>query len=290
MANKFEQKRLSNSYFSVIISITLVLFMLGIVGIIILQSRSLSNYVKENIGISVYIKDDVNESDVKRLQKSLDATHYVRYTEYIDKDVAAERLQEDLGEEFIDFLGYNPLSTSIDVYLIAEYAHPDSVAAIEAKWLANPKVKEVEYQKDLLSFVNNNIRKISLVLLVFSALLLLIAVALINSTIRLAIYSKRFLIRSMQLVGATSSFIRKPFLMRGLLNGFFGAVTAITLLMVVLHYLMQEVPEVIDTDDIETYALLAAGILLLGLLISWISTYFAVRRYLRLKTDQLYTK
>lgn len=290
MANKFEQKRLSNSYFSVIMSIALVLFMLGIVGLILLQSKNLSNYVKENIGISIYIKDDVNEADVKRLQKSLDATDYVKYTEYVNKDEAAKRLQEDLGEEFIDFLGYNPLSTSIDVYLIAEYAHPDSVAAIEAKWLANPKVKEVEYQKDLLSFVNNNIKKISLILLVFAGLLLLIAVALINSTIRLAIYSKRFLIRSMQLVGATSGFIRKPFLTRGLLNGFYGALISLILLAVVIYYLQQEVPEILNTDDIEIFAFLLVGIMALGLLISWISTFFAVSRYLNLKTDQLYTK
>lgn len=290
MANKFEQKRLSNSYFSVIVSIALVLFMLGIVGLILLQSKNLSNYVKENIGISIYIKDDVNEADVKRLQKSLDATDYVKFTEYVNKEEAAKRLQEDLGEEFIDFLGYNPLSTSIDVYLIAEYAHPDSVAAIEAKWLANPKVKEVEYQKDLLSFVNNNIKKISLILLVFAGLLLLIAVALINSTIRLAIYSKRFLIRSMQLVGATSGFIRKPFLTRGLLNGFYGALISLILLAVVLYYLQQEVPEILNTDDIEIFAFLLIGIMVLGLLISWISTYFAVSRYLNLKTDRLYTK
>lgn len=290
MANKFEQKRLSNSYFSVIVSIALVLFMLGMVGLILLQSKNLSNYVKENIGVSIYIKDDVNEADVKRLQKSLDASHYVKFTEYVNKDEAAERLQEDLGEEFIDFLGYNPLSTSIDVYLIAEYAHPDSVAAIEAKWLANPKVKEVEYQKDLLSFVNTNIKKISLILLVFAGLLLLIAVALINSTIRLAIYSKRFLIRSMQLVGATSGFIRKPFLSRGLLNGFYGALIALILLAVVLYYLQQEVPEILNTNDIEIFAFLLIGIMALGLLISWISTFFAVSRYLNLKTDQLYTK
>ncbi len=290
MANKFEQKRLSNSYFSVIVSIALVLFMLGIVGLILLQSKNLSNYVKENIGISIYIKDDVNEADVKRLQKSLDATDYVKFTEYVNKEEAAKRLQEDLGEEFIDFLGYNPLSTSIDVYLIAEYAHPDIVAAIEAKWLANPKVKEVEYQKDLLSFVNNNIKKISLILLVFAGLLLLIAVALINSTIRLAIYSKRFLIRSMQLVGATSGFIRKPFLTRGLLNGFYGALISLILLAVVLYYLQQEVPEILNTDDIEIFAFLLIGIMALGLLISWISTYFAVSRYLNLKTDRLYTK
>ena len=290
MSNKFERRRLSNSYFSVIVSISLVLFMLGMVGMIILQSKKLSEYVKENIGISIYIKDDVTEADVKRLQKSLDATRYVKYTEYVDKQQAAQRLQEDLGEDFIDFLGYNPLSTSIDVYLTAEYANQDSVSAIEGKWLSNPKVKEVEYQKDLLGLVNENVRRISFILLGFSALLLLIAVALINSTIRLAIYSKRFLIRSMQLVGATPGFIRKPFVTRGILHGFYGALIALTLLAGVVYYVQTEIPEIFNVEDIEIFASLLIGIMLLGMLISWISTYFAVRRYLNLKTDQLYTK
>lgn len=288
MSNKFERRRLSNSYFSVVVSISLVLFMLGVVGLILLQSKNLSEYVKENIGISIYVKDDVSEADVKRLQKSLDATHYVKVTEYVDQQEAAARLQEDLGEDFIDFLGYNPLSTSIDVYLTAEYAHPDSVAAIEQNWLNNPKVKEVEYQKDLLGLVNENVRKISFILLGFSALLLLIAVALINSTIRLAIYSKRFLIRSMQLVGATPGFIRKPFVTRGMLHGFYGALIALTLLAAVVYYIQTEIPEIFNVEDIEIFASLLVGIMILGMLISYISTYFAVRRYLNLKTDHLY--
>ena len=290
MSNKFERRRLNTSYFSVVVSISLVLFMLGMVGLILLQANKLSNYVKENIGISIYIKDDVNEADIKRLQKSLDASKYVKYTDYVDKQEAATRLQEDLGEDFIDFLGYNPLSTSIDVYLKAEYANPDSVQMIEQSWLDNPKVKEVEYQKNLLSIVNENVRKISLLLSGFAILLLIIAVALINSTIRLAIYSKRFLIRSMQLVGATQSFIRKPFVNQGIVHGLYGALIALVLLAGVIYYAQSEMPEVFDMQDVETFAVLFVIVVLLGMFISWLSTTFAVNRYLKLKTDQLYMR
>lgn len=290
MSNKFERRRLNTSYFSVVVSISLVLFMLGMVGLILLQANKLSNYVKENIGISIYIKDDVNEADIKRLQKSLDASKYVKYTDYVDKQEAATRLQEDLGEDFIDFLGYNPLSTSIDVYLKAEFANPDSVQMIEQSWLDNPKVKEVEYQKNLLSIVNENVRKISLLLSGFAILLLIIAVALINSTIRLAIYSKRFLIRSMQLVGATQSFIRKPFVNQGIVHGLYGALIALVLLAGVIYYAQSEMPEVFDMQDVETFAVLFVIVVLLGMFISWLSTTFAVNRYLKLKTDQLYMR
>lgn len=290
MSNKFERRRLNTSYFSVVVSISLVLFMLGMVGLILLQANKLSNYVKENIGISIYIKDDVNQADIKRLQKSLDASKYVKYTDYVDKQEAATRLQEDLGEDFIDFLGYNPLSTSIDVYLKAEFANPDSVQMIEQSWLDNPKVKEVEYQKNLLSIVNENVRKISLLLSGFSILLMIIAVALINSTIRLAIYSKRFLIRSMQLVGATQSFIRKPFVNQGILHGLYGALIALVLLAGVIYYAQSEMPEIFDMQDVETFAVLFVIVVLLGMLISWLSTTFAVNRYLKLKTDQLYMR
>ncbi|KAB1063462.1 cell division protein FtsX [Salibacter halophilus] len=290
MSNKFERRRLNTSYFSVVVSISLVLFMLGMVGLILLQANKLSNYVKENIGISIYIKDDVNEADIKRLQKSLDASKYVKYTDYVDKQEAATRLQEDLGEDFIDFLGYNPLSTSIDVYLKAEYANPDSVQMIEQSWLDNPKVKEVEYQKNLLSIVNENVRKISLLLSGFAILLLIIAVALINSTIRLAIYSKRFLIRSMQLVGATQSFIRKPFVNQGIVHGLYGALIALVLLAGVIYYAQSEMPEIFDMQDVEIFAVLFVIVVLLGMFISWLSTTFAVNRYLKLKTDQLYMR
>lgn len=267
-----------------------MLFMLGMVALMLLQARNLSKYVKENIAITVYIKDGVKEADIKRLQKSLDAARFTRLTEYIDSESAASRLRDELGEDFIEFLGYNPLSTSIDIYLNQSYANPDSVSVIEADLIQNPKVKEVYYRRDLLSFVNENVQKISLLLGGFSLLLLIVAIALINSTIRLSIYSKRFLIRSMQLVGATQAFIRKPFIIQGLINGVYGAIIASVLLTLVIYYAQQVAPEIINDDDILLFAGLFGFVVFLGLIISWISTAFAVRRYLRLKTDQLYLK
>lgn len=287
---KFERRRLGTSYFSVVVSISLVLFMLGMVGLILLQAQKLSTYVKENISVTIYIKDGVNEADTRRLKKSLDAAVFTRTTEYVDSETAAQRLQEDIGEDFIDFLGYNPLSTSIDIYLKAAYANPDSVSMIEQDLLQNPKVKEVEYRKDLLVLVNDNVQKISFLLMGFAVLLLIVAIALINSTIRLAIYSKRFLIRSMQLVGATQRFIRRPFVVQGIVHGVYGSLIALLLLAGVVYYAQRQIPEIFDLNDVEVFASLFLLVVLLGLLISWLSTTLAVRKYLRLRTDQLYTR
>lgn len=278
----------SKSYFSVIISISLVLFMLGITGLLVLKAKSISKSVKENIGITVYLRDDVKDVDVKRLQKSLDASRFVKTTEFISKEDAAELLQADLGEDFVDFLGYNPLLTSIDVRMNAEYAHPDSLAWIEADLLKNPKIRNVDYHKDLLTAVNENINKITIVMVGFSVMLLFVAIALINSTIRLSIYSRRFIIRSMQLVGATPQFITRPFVMKSLVNGFYGALISILLIALVVYSIQNQMPELFNINDITLYAMVIGGVIALGLLISWVSTTFAVRRYLKLKTDQLY--
>ncbi len=286
---RFSQKRLNSSYFTAIISISLVLFMLGILGLILLQAKSVSNYVKENIGFSVILKDQVKEVDIVKFQKSLDAAHFVKATEYVDKERAAKELTADLGEDFVDFLGYNPLLASIEVRLNAEYANPDSLIWIETELLKNPKVKEVFYQKDLVSLVNENIKNISMVLIVFSLLLLIIAIALINNSIRLALYSKRFIIKTMQLVGATPGFIRRPFVWRGILNGVYGAMIAISLLMGLLYYLQKKLPELFAIQDVEMLASLFGMVLLLGIIITWISTSLAVRKYLRMTTDKLYS-
>ncbi len=285
---KFQKKRLRSSYFTVIVSISLVLFMLGLQGLILLQAQKLSNYVKENIGFTVILKDEVKDVDVARLQKSLDASRFVKSTEFVDKEEAAKELQADLGEDFVQFLGYNPLLASIDVHLDAGYANTDSLKWIEADLMQNPKVKEVFYQKNLVALVNENIRKISIVLVAFSTLLLIIAVALINNSIRLAIYSRRFIIRSMQLVGATQGFIRRPFVWRGILNGVYGAIIAIGFLSGIIYYAQQEFPELIELEDQQIFLSLFGIVLLLGVLITWMSTGLAVRKYLRIKTDKLY--
>ena len=286
--DKYSKRRLKSSYITTVVSITLVLFMLGMLGLIILHAKKLSDYVKENIGFSIIMKENVKEAGIIQLQKTLDASDYVKSTEYITKEKAAEDLTKDLGEDFIDFLGYNPLLPSIDLRLKAEYANIDSLAIIEKDLLANKNVKEVFYQKSLVHLINKNLRRISIIILGFSILLLIIAIALINNTIRLSVYSKRFLIKSMQLVGATQAFIRRPFILKGILHGILGAFIAILLLVGILYFSQQEIPELVNLQDADLFISIFGFVILLGIIISWISTFFAVKKYLNLKADSLY--
>lgn len=286
--DKYSKRRYQSSYVTTLVSITLVLFMLGLLGLTVLHARKLSDYVKENIGFRVYMKSTVREAGIMQLQKILDATEYVKSTEYITPEQAAEELSRDLGEDFIDFLGYNPLPPAIDLRLKASYANVDSLEMIETELMKNEDVKEVFYVKSLVHLINNNIRKISILLLGFSGLLLIIAIALINNTIRLSVYSKRFIIRSMQLVGATQSFIRRPFIFKGIAQGFYSALITLLLLTGILYWLRNEYPELMELQDLELLLALYGLVILLGIIISWSSTYFAVRKYLRIKGDNLY--
>jgi cell division transport system permease protein len=286
--DKSSVRRLRTSYFTTVISISLVLFMLGLLGMIILNANKLSDHVKENISIAVILKDNAKEVEVIQLRKMLDASKFVKSTEYITKEEAAISLQKELGEDFVSFLGFNPLLSSLDVHLQANYANNDSIAWIEKDLLANPRVKEVFYQKSLVDLVNENLKKISLVIVCFSSLLLIIAVALINNTIRLSIYSKRFIIKTMQLVGATRGFIRRPFVLAGIMQGIYGALISIALLSGVIYLAQKEVPELIELQDVQLFASIFGSVLLIGILISWICTSFAVTKFLKLKTEDLY--
>jgi cell division transport system permease protein len=287
---RIRRKRIGvvNSHFTVTISITLVLFLIGIMGILIFSGDQISDYVRENIGFSIILNDDAKDVDVHRIQKYLDATDYVKSTNYIDKEKAAEELEDELGEDFIEFLGYNPLLSSIEVKLKAEYANPDSLTVIENEFKAYPQIKEVIYQKDLVNLVNENVRKITVVLLLFCLLLFIVSVALINNTIRLAIYSQRFIINTMQLVGATRSFIRRPFVNRIILDGLIASVLAIILLTVAIYSIQNELSAIISLKDIDLIAMVYSLVLLIGILISQMSTYFALNKYLRLRSDELY--
>ncbi len=284
----YYQRRIATSYVTTIISITLVLFLIGLLGMIILHARKLSEYVKENIGYSIMIRDGVKESGIMALKKKLDHTYYVKSSEYIPRDRAAERLQDELGEDFIGFLGYNPLLPAIELRLKAPYANNDSLRKIEQRLLTNPEIKEVFYQRSLVDSINKNLEKISIILLGFSAILLFIAMVLINNTIRLSVYSKRFLIRSMQLVGATEGFIRKPFLYRSILHGCISAFFAIGMLMGVTYFGIEQLPELLELQDLTMLLVLTALIIFMGICLSWVYTWFAVRKYLRIKTDLLY--
>ena len=284
-------RRVAGSYAMSLVSITLVLFLLGAFAIFMLHARKLSNHVKENIGFEVVMNSDVKEANILRLQKELDAMPAVKSTEYITKEEAIERLSEDLGEDFLEWLGpeENPLLPSIDVRFHAAYANNDSIAVVEAMLLENPDVKEVYYQKSLVDLINNNIRKIAVVLMVISLILLLIAVALIRNTIRLSIYSKRFLVRSMQLVGATESFIRKPFLRQGVSQGFFGGLLADVFLVVILYAVSKRIPDLALIRDLYDISAVLAGIVFLGMLIAWFSTRTALDKFLKADLDKLYS-
>lgn len=288
MFDKYSKRKLVGSSITTVVSLSLVLFMLGLLGIIILNTNKLSDNLKENIGIQIILNENAKEVDIQYLTKTLDASDYVKSTEFITKEDAAKRLQEDLGEDFVDFLGFNPLLSSINVHLNAAYANTDSLSLIEKKLLESKLVKEVVYQKSLVSMINENVKKISLVILIFSGLLMLIALALINNTIRLSIYSKRFIIKTMQLVGATQSFVRRPFVLKGIKHGVYGATIAILMLIGVLYFAQKQLPELVELQDETMLATLFGLVIVLGIIISWISTSLAVRKYLRLKADDLY--
>jgi cell division transport system permease protein len=283
------RRRLTASYLTSVVSITLVLYMLGLIGILILNTKKLSDYVKENIGISVYLNDDTREVDIFNLQKTLDSKKYVKETTYITRERAAEDFQKELGEDFVEFLGYNPLPSSIDVKLRADYANPDSFAVLEKEFRSYPQVADVAYQKDLIYAVNLNIRKISLAILIFSSLLLVIAFALINNTIRLSVYSKRFIIRTMQLVGAHHFLIRRPFLLKGITQGVVSAFLAMFLLILTLVIVEKQLEGLFSFQDFKILGLLFVLIIFIGVSLAWLSTLLSVNKYLKMKTDNLYT-
>ncbi|NQV54099.1 MAG: cell division protein FtsX [Flavobacteriales bacterium] len=284
----FQKRRLRGSYISVILSVSLVLFTLGLLGLVMLYAQKLSTQVKENIGFTIYLEDDVKEVDVQRLQKAIDISPYALTTEYISKEDAVGLLKEDLGEDFMQYLDYNPLLASIEVKLRADYAHPDSLANIKAQLSRSSKIKEIFYEESLVKIVQENIQRIGALMGGFSLLLLIVAIALINNSIRLSIYSKRFLIKSMQLVGATQGFIRKPFVQRGIVHGIYSALIAILLIMGLMYYSQQYLPDLIQIQDIEILAYLFVIVLVLGIVISWVSTSLAVRKFIRTRSDKLY--
>jgi cell division transport system permease protein len=284
----FSKAKLGGSYLTLVISVSLVLFLLGILGLVIINAKELSDYFRESLTFSVILDEDAREADIRMLQKDLDAKPSVKSTEYVSKDEAAAKMKEDMGEDFISFLGDNPLPPSIDVYLFAGYTNRDSVVKFEKYILEYPFVKEVWYEDSLLFLINENVRKISLFLLILSLFLFLIAVTIINNTIRLAIYSKRFLIRTMQLVGATRAFIRKPFLIRSVYHGVLAALTAMLLLMGLLYLIEKEFIMLFSFESTRLLAVLGILLIIAGILINLVSTYLSVNRYLDISEDKLY--
>ncbi|MBQ6769609.1 MAG: permease-like cell division protein FtsX [Bacteroidales bacterium] len=281
---------MAGSYFMSLMSITLVLFLLGVFALLMMHTRSLSNHIRENIGFEIVMNSNVKEANILKLQKELNAMPAVKSTEYITKEEAIRRLSDDLGEDFLQWLGNeeNPLLPSIDVRFNADYTNPDSLSVIEKQLLGNKDIKEIYYQKSLVDLINQNVNRIGIALMAASLILLIIAITLIRNTIRLSIYSKRFLVRSMQLVGATPAFIRRPFIRSGISQGFFGALLADLFLAGMLYALTQRVPELSFVQDFETVVVIFAGIIVLGILIGGLSTRIALRKYLHADVDRLY--
>jgi cell division transport system permease protein len=281
-------KRIFNSWITSLISISLVLTMLGLLGIILVNGRQLTDYVREQIGFTLILTDNIKPAEVKRLQEKLNSSSYVKSTRYIDKETASKELTEQLGEDFTGFLGYNPLFESIEVKLFANYTSADSLQFLEKKFLSYPQVKEVYYQKDLVQVINQNIKKITLFVLIISALLTVIFVALINNTIRISVYSQRFTINTMQMVGASNSFIRKPFLKQSLLMGFYGSIIANLIIALGIYLYRNELQGLISSEVIYPTGIVFAGVFILGLLFSLLSTYSAVNKFLRMKFDEMF--
>lgn len=282
------QSKLKTSSVTVIISLSLVLFLLGLVGWIFINARSLVTHVKENVSVQVFLKEDAKQPDAERLKKIIDAAAYTKSAIFKSKEEAAEEMKAKTGDDFVAFLGFNPLPSAININLKADYANPDSIAWIEKEIAADKNVREVVYQKVLIDNISKNTKKISFIILFFSALLIVIAVALINNTIRLSIYAKRFLIRTMYLVGATQGFIRKPFILKGIVNGVIAGIIADILVVLFIVTANRFIPELLVVQNPNFLVILFLATILVGVLISGLSSALSVRKYLRLKSDDLY--
>ncbi len=285
---KYQKRRLRSSYISVIISISLVLFLLGILGLLVLNTKKVADYFKEQAAITLFLKNDVKKENILNLQVSIDEQPFTKGTMFISKDEAAEIYKKQNGEDFMDFLGYNPLQNAIDINVKADYVTPEKMSEIEKKYKNNQFVSEVSYDKPLIDLLTKNVKKISLFILIFSSLATLIVIVLINSSIRLSVYSKRFTIKTMQMVGATKKFIRRPFIWRSVRLGIIGAILALIELSVVLYYLNNQFPKFDIIENRIEIASLFGVIFLIGVLITWFSTFFATQRFLNLRTDELY--
>ena len=285
------KRRVAGSYFLSLMSIALVLFLLGLFALLMMHAQKLSNHLKENIGFEIVMNSNVKEDNILKLQQELEAMPSVKSTEYIPKEEAIRRLSEDLGEDFLQWLGNeeNPLLPSIDVRFNADWANNDSLTVIQAQLLKNKDVKEIYYQKSLVDLINQNVNRIGIALMVASLVLLIIAITLIRNTIRLSIYSKRFLVRSMQLVGATPAYIRRPFIRSGVLQGFLGALLADAFLALLLYGLTKRLPELTFVQDYTIIIGIFVGIIILGILLGGLSTRLALRKYLHADVDRLYT-
>ena len=285
---KFQKRRVITSYFSVVLSIFLVLFLLGILGLFVINSKRLSDNFKEEIAMTVFFKTEATDSVIKAFNSELKTAKFAKSFEYVSKEKAAEKHMKVIGEDFMQFLGVNPLQNSFDIHLKADYVTNEGIAKIENRLRKNDMIADIVYDKQLVTLVNDNIKNISMWILIVSCVFALVSVLLINSSLRLSIYANRFIIKTMQMVGATKSFIRKPFIQRSVYLGLIGSALAIVALIGVLIYIQTTFPSLGILEDKLAIAIVLVGVIVLGVVITWISTFFATQRFLNLRTDDLY--
>jgi len=285
---KFQKRRVITSYFSVVLSIFLVLFLLGILGLFVINSKRLSDNFKEEIVMTVFFKTEASDSAITAFNTELKTAKFPKSFTYVSKEKAAEQHKKVIGEDFMQFLGVNPLQNSFDIHLKADYVTNPEIAKIQNRLRKNDMIADIVYDKQLVTLVNDNIKNISMWILIISCVFALVSVLLINSSLRLAIYANRFIIKTMQMVGATKSFIRKPFIKTNVILGFVGAVMAILALVGVLVYIQTSFPNLGIMENKLAIVAVLLGVLVLGVVITFISTYFATQRFLNLRTDDLY--
>lgn len=285
---KFQKRRVITSYFSVVLSIFLVLFLLGTLGLFVINSKRLSDNFKEEIAMTVFFKNEANDSITKAFTEEMKTAKFAKSFEYVSKEQAAMQHKEVIGEDFMQFLGVNPLQNSVDIHLKADYVNNTEIAKIENRLRKNEMVADIVYDKQLVTLVNDNIKNISMWILIVTGVFAFVSVLLINSSLRLSIYANRFIIKTMQMVGATKSFIRKPFIKTSVILGFIGAVLAIIALIGLLVYIQLNFPNLGIMEDQLSIGVVLLGVLIMGIVITWISTYFATQRFLNLRTDDLY--
>ncbi|MFN7044208.1 MAG: cell division protein FtsX [Flavobacterium sp.] len=291
MASSFEnynKRRLISSYFSVVLSIFLVLFLLGALGLFVINSKKITNDFKENIPMTVFFHNDANDSTISDFDTEMKNAKFIKDYAFVHKDSAAKNNVDIVGEDFMEFLGFNPLQNSFDIHLKGDYVITDSIKKIERNFRKNELVSEIIYDKELVDIVNNNVTKISFWILIISGILTVVAMLLINSSLRLSVYSHRFTIKTMQMVGATKSFIRKPFIWRSIKLGLIGSGLAIIALLFLVFYVDGLFPSLGIAKDYVSIAIVIFGVLVVGIIITSISTFFATQRFLNLKTDDLY--
>ncbi len=285
---KFQKRRVITSYVSVVVSVFLVLFLLGLLGLFVINSKRLSENFKESIPMMVFFKNEANDSVFKAFEADMKASKFAKSFKFVSKEQAAKEHEKELGENFVEYLGVNPLFNSYDVYLKADYVTNPGFSKAEAQIRSNPMVADVAYARQMITVVNDNIRNVTFWVLIISGIFTVISFLLINSSLRLSVYANRFIIKTMQMVGATKAFIRKPFIRRSILLGVIGSVLAVLVLVGILFYVDVNYPDLAIFTDVGLTVAILGVVLLLGILITWVSTYFATQRFLNLRTDDLY--